>query len=73
MKNFKFFFRFFFGSHVTGRVAEHSDIDIGVKGLPPYRFLSVYARLDNEDSCYYALMPTNKAWKEQYEMNKLSA
>ncbi len=39
---------FLFGSHVTGRAAEHSDIDIGVKGLPPYRFLSVYARLDNE-------------------------
>lgn len=30
----------------------------------------LYARLDNEDSCYYALMPTNKAWKEQYEKNK---
>ena len=29
----------------------------------------LYARLDNEDSCYYALMPTNKAWKEQYEKN----
>ena len=27
------------------------------------------ARLDSEDSCYYALMPTNKAWKEQYEKN----
>ena len=28
------------------------------------------ALLDEEDSCYYALMPTNKAWKEQYEKNK---
>lgn len=27
------------------------------------------ALLDNEDSTYYALMPTNKAWKEQYEKN----
>ena len=27
------------------------------------------ALLDDEDSCYYALMPTNKAWKEQYEKN----
>lgn len=29
----------------------------------------LFARLDSEDSCYYALMPTNKAWKEQYEKN----
>ena len=28
------------------------------------------ALLDDEDSCYYALMPTNKAWKEQYAKNK---
>jgi transposase len=27
------------------------------------------ALLDNEDSTYYALMPTNKAWKEQYQKN----
>ena len=27
------------------------------------------ALLDEEDSFYYALMPTNKAWKEQYEKN----
>lgn len=27
------------------------------------------AKLNNEDSCYYALMPTNKAWKEQYDKN----
>ena len=27
------------------------------------------ADLDDEDSCYYALMPTNKAWKEQYDAN----
>lgn len=29
----------------------------------------LFARLDSEDSCYYALMPTNKAWKKQYEKN----
>ena len=29
----------------------------------------LYAYLDAEDSCYYALMPTNKLWKEQYEKN----
>ena len=35
-------------------------------------FLTEWLRalLDEEDSCYYALMPTNKAWKEQYEKNK---
>lgn len=27
------------------------------------------AQLDDEDSTYYALMPTNKAWKEEYEKN----
>lgn len=27
------------------------------------------ADLDDEDSCYYVLMPTNKAWKEQYDAN----
>ncbi len=27
------------------------------------------AKLNNEDSCYYTLMPTNKAWKEQYDKN----
>jgi hypothetical protein len=28
------------------------------------------AKLDSEDSSYYAVLPTNKAWKEQYEVNK---
>lgn len=39
---------FLFGSHVTGRANENSDIDIGVKGLNPSKFFSVYARLDSE-------------------------
>ena len=39
---------FLFGSHVTGRANENSDIDIGVKGLEPSKFFSVYARLDSE-------------------------
>lgn len=39
---------FLFGSNVTGRSHENSDIDIGIKGLQPSKFLSVYARLDNE-------------------------
>ena len=28
------------------------------------------AKLDSEDSSYYAVLPTNKAWKEQYDVNK---
>ena len=39
---------FLFGSHVTGHAHENSDIDIGVRGLKPSKFFSVYARLDNE-------------------------
>lgn len=39
---------FLFGSHATGTARPHSDIDIGVKGLPPARFLATYARLDRE-------------------------
>ncbi len=39
---------FLFGSHVTGAARPHSDIDIGVKGLPPTHFLAAYARLDRE-------------------------
>ncbi|MCI6179763.1 MAG: nucleotidyltransferase domain-containing protein [Treponema porcinum] len=39
---------FLFGSHVTGRANEHSDIDIGIRGLHPSKFFAVYARLDRE-------------------------
>lgn len=39
---------FLFGSHATGRANENSDIDIGVKGLEPSKFFSVYARLVDE-------------------------
>lgn len=37
-----------FGSQATGAARPHSDIDIGVKGLPPAHFLATYARLDRE-------------------------
>ena len=39
---------FLFGSHVTGTSQAHSDIDIGVTGLPPTHFFAAYARLDRE-------------------------
>ena len=41
---------YLFGSMVTGKIHENSDIDIGIKGLPPERFFRVYAELDNNVS-----------------------
>jgi len=37
---------FLFGSMVTGTYHENSDIDIGIKGLPPARFFRVCSILD---------------------------
>jgi predicted nucleotidyltransferase len=39
---------FLFGSMVTGKIHQNSDIDIGIMGLPPKRFFKVYAYLDKE-------------------------
>jgi len=39
---------FLFGSMVTGKIHQNSDIDIGITGLPPGRFFRVYASLDRE-------------------------
>ena len=36
---------YLFGSMITGRIYDHSDIDIGIKGLPPERFFRVYSKL----------------------------
>jgi predicted nucleotidyltransferase len=36
---------FLFGSLVTGKIHDNSDIDIGIKGLPKGKFLDVYSRL----------------------------
>ncbi|MCL2832514.1 MAG: nucleotidyltransferase domain-containing protein [Treponema sp.] len=36
---------FLFGSMVTGKIRDDSDIDIGVKGLPREKFLSLYSQL----------------------------
>ena len=38
---------YLFGSLVTGKIHQNSDIDIGIKGLPPGKFFRVYAKLDN--------------------------
>ena len=39
---------FLFGSLVTGKMHQNSDIDIGITGLPPKKFFRVYASLDKE-------------------------
>jgi len=36
---------FLFGSLVTGKIRDDSDIDIGVKGLPKGKFLNLFGRL----------------------------
>jgi len=36
---------YLFGSLVTGKVTDNSDIDIGIKGLPEGKFFEVYSRL----------------------------
>jgi predicted nucleotidyltransferase len=43
---------YLFGSMVTGKIHQNSDIDIGIKGLPAENFFKVYSKLymnlDNE-------------------------
>jgi predicted nucleotidyltransferase len=39
---------FLFGSLVTGKIHDNTDIDIGIAGLPPQKFFRVYANLDKE-------------------------
>ena len=43
---------YLFGSLVTGKMHDKSDIDIGIKGLPPEAYLKAYSELsdtlDNE-------------------------
>lgn len=53
---------FLFGSMVSGKIHENSDIDIGISGLPPQKYLGVYAQLDKEISSKVDLVDfdTNK-------------
>jgi predicted nucleotidyltransferase len=41
---------FLFGSMVTGKIHQNSDIDMGIMGLPPKKFFRVSAYLDKESS-----------------------
>ena len=36
---------YLFGSLVTGKTNDDSDIDIGIKGLPKNKFFDVYSRI----------------------------
>ena len=36
---------YLFGSLVTGKIKDDSDIDIGIKGLPKNKYFDVYSRL----------------------------
>jgi predicted nucleotidyltransferase len=38
---------YLFGSLVTGKIRDDSDIDIGIKGLPPEKFFRVYSKLSS--------------------------
>jgi predicted nucleotidyltransferase len=36
---------FLFGSLVTGKITDNSDIDIGIKGYPTGKFFKLYSKL----------------------------
>ncbi len=38
---------YLFGSQVTGNINENSDIDIGIKGLPPQKFFATHSMLED--------------------------
>lgn len=38
---------YIFGSQVTGNADEFSDIDIGIKGLPPHKFFATHSMLED--------------------------
>lgn len=38
---------YLFGSHATGTADKYSDIDIGIKGLPPQKFFATHSMLED--------------------------
>lgn len=38
---------YLFGSQVNGNADENSDIDIGIKGLPPQKFFATHSMLED--------------------------
>jgi len=53
---------YLFGSMVTGKIHQNSDIDIGIVGLPAKKYFRVYALLDKELS--------NKIDLVDFDLNK---
>jgi predicted nucleotidyltransferase len=55
---------FLFGSLVTGKIHDGSDIDIGIKGLPKEKFLKLYGRFqfDFENKIDLVDFDTNAAF-----------
>jgi predicted nucleotidyltransferase len=39
---------YLFGSMITGKIHDNSDIDIGITGLPAKKYFRVYALLDKQ-------------------------
>ena len=62
---------YLFGSLVTGNIHQNSDIDIGIKGLPPERFFRVYAQLDNNISSQVDLVDFDENSKFHNLLNPL--
>ena len=38
---------FLFGSLATGKYSDSSDIDLGIMGLPPQKYIRTYSKLNN--------------------------
>jgi predicted nucleotidyltransferase len=47
---------FLFGSMVTGRIHQKSNINIGIMGLPPQKFIRTWVNLDDEVSSVVELV-----------------
>ena len=47
---------YLFGSIVTGKTHDDSDIDIGVKGLPPKKFIRTFSILNDKLSNKFDLV-----------------
>lgn len=44
---------YLFGSQAKGIATENSDVDLGVKGLPPTSFYRMYWELENSKKRYF--------------------
>jgi len=58
---------FLFGSLVTGKYNEASDIDLGIKGLSPQRYIRTFSKLNNIIKNKFDLID----FDENYDLYKL--